>query len=326
MKTVGRCVWIDVAKGIGILLVVLAHTRFPTIGISQWINSFHMPLFFVMAGLCYDENRYSTYWSYFKRKCAVLLYPYISLSLLVIALMGILYLGDDPEVSTYTLLCNMCKGGTTGAFWFIWVLLEVELCYAILAKCVVRTSERLIFCALCGTVAVSLTGKHLPYLLDIMMLALPFYGVGHCFRPVLFEPNKKLITILVLLGAIQITILYFAFPYKVGFAANDLHVPYLFFILAVTGTASVSGVSMLMSRVDKCRYVMRVLVFLGKNSIIILATHNSLGFCRASWVIRFPWLGVLWSQMIEVLLLLTLLFSLSGPFKNLIRIPPTRKN
>ena len=132
-----RQAWIDIAKGIGILLVVLAHTRFATSGVSHWINSFHMPLFFLMAGLCYDEKRYPTYRSYFKRKCVALLYPYVTLSLLVIALMSVLYLGNDPNFASYSLLCSMCKGGTIGAFWFIWVLFEVELCYAILARCVI---------------------------------------------------------------------------------------------------------------------------------------------------------------------------------------------
>lgn len=82
----------------------------------------------MMAGLCYDEKRYPSYLSYFKRKCAALLYPYVTLSLLVIALMNVLYLGDDPAFSSYSLLGNMCKGGddwrcsffpVPGIVWFV---------------------------------------------------------------------------------------------------------------------------------------------------------------------------------------------------------------
>lgn len=44
-----RIEWIDVAKGICIVLMVVGHTRLPSI-ISNWIWSFHMPFFFFISG------------------------------------------------------------------------------------------------------------------------------------------------------------------------------------------------------------------------------------------------------------------------------------
>ena len=318
-----RYEWIDIAKGIGIILVVLAHTRFATVAVSQWINSFHMPLFFMMAGLCYDEKRYPSYLSYFKRKCAALLYPYVTLSLLVIALMNMLYLGDDSAFSSYSLLGKMCKGGTIGAFWFIWVLLEVELCYALIAKCVNHADGRLILCTISGVVGVSLAGTHLPYLLDIMLLALPFYGVGHYMQRFLLTSDLKIAWFLLPFGVIQFMVLRFAFPYTARFVANNLYVPYLFFMLAFAGTFFVSSLSMVIARLGQWRYgifARNVFVFLGKNSIILLATHNALGICRASWITSYPILGSFWSQLIEFALLISLLFLLSGPMNSLVRI------
>ena len=46
-----RIAWIDAAKGIGILLVVLGHTFNIPVWLHNWIYSFHMPLFFLLAGL-----------------------------------------------------------------------------------------------------------------------------------------------------------------------------------------------------------------------------------------------------------------------------------
>ena len=40
---------VSIAKGIAIILMVLAHTRFSEYG-NYWINMFHMPLFFFFAG------------------------------------------------------------------------------------------------------------------------------------------------------------------------------------------------------------------------------------------------------------------------------------
>lgn len=42
--------WLDIAKGIGIILVVIGHCVFPN---HLLIDSFHMPLFFVLAGLTF---------------------------------------------------------------------------------------------------------------------------------------------------------------------------------------------------------------------------------------------------------------------------------
>ena len=47
-----RIEWIDVAKGICIVLMVVGHTRLPLI-ISNWIWSFHMPFFFFISQVAY---------------------------------------------------------------------------------------------------------------------------------------------------------------------------------------------------------------------------------------------------------------------------------
>ena len=57
--------WVDIVKGIGISLVVIGHTRLSGSFIGDWLNSFHMPLFFIIAGFCFDESRYPNYKSYF---------------------------------------------------------------------------------------------------------------------------------------------------------------------------------------------------------------------------------------------------------------------
>lgn len=46
-----RIVWIDIAKGLGILLVIAGHLFLYDSKISAIIFSFHMPLFFFFAGM-----------------------------------------------------------------------------------------------------------------------------------------------------------------------------------------------------------------------------------------------------------------------------------
>jgi len=46
-----RVTYLDLAKGIGIILVVLGHMENINAGLRTWISSFHMPLFFVISGM-----------------------------------------------------------------------------------------------------------------------------------------------------------------------------------------------------------------------------------------------------------------------------------
>lgn len=68
---------IDLAKGIGILLVVLFHTSFQyTSHCREFVYGFHMPLFFYLSGIVYNPNHYS-FSSLLKKKGKTLLLPTI---------------------------------------------------------------------------------------------------------------------------------------------------------------------------------------------------------------------------------------------------------
>jgi fucose 4-O-acetylase-like acetyltransferase len=74
-KTItNRINWIDIAKGIGIFLVVLGHTGIP-VKLSYWIYSFHMPLFFFISGMCFDISKYQSFKSILLKKSKTLLLP-----------------------------------------------------------------------------------------------------------------------------------------------------------------------------------------------------------------------------------------------------------
>ena len=57
--------WLDIAKGIAIILMVIGHTSIPNIA-SNFIYAFHMPLFFIASGLffsvsCFNEHSFFKY-------------------------------------------------------------------------------------------------------------------------------------------------------------------------------------------------------------------------------------------------------------------------
>jgi fucose 4-O-acetylase-like acetyltransferase len=71
-----RIEYIDIARGIGILLVVLGHNDFSLVSPFAYkvIYSFHMPLFFFLSG--YFLNTAVGFWSFFKKRFNALIKPY----------------------------------------------------------------------------------------------------------------------------------------------------------------------------------------------------------------------------------------------------------
>ena len=75
--------WVDIVKGIGIILVVMGHAGCPVLphGI---IYSFHMPLFFFLSGLFINRQCEKDFCTYVKKNFRSLLLPYFYFNILSI--------------------------------------------------------------------------------------------------------------------------------------------------------------------------------------------------------------------------------------------------
>lgn len=78
-----RIEWVDIAKGIAIVLVCLGHRNVPG-WLTKWIYSFHMPAFFFLAGYTTRYSSYKGWVDFLKRKTRGLIIPYLSLGLVYI--------------------------------------------------------------------------------------------------------------------------------------------------------------------------------------------------------------------------------------------------
>lgn len=68
-----RLSYLDILRGIGIILVVFAHIYINNHVVYDWIYSFHMPLFFLAAGMVYKEK---AIWIDLKRRIQTIVLPY----------------------------------------------------------------------------------------------------------------------------------------------------------------------------------------------------------------------------------------------------------
>lgn len=75
-----RIEWIDIARGIGIILVILGHIGIGKIG--KFIYSFHIPLFFFLSGYCFSGNGIDIK-DFLKKKVKKLIVPYIFIGIVI---------------------------------------------------------------------------------------------------------------------------------------------------------------------------------------------------------------------------------------------------
>lgn len=107
-----RKLWLDMAKGIGVILMVVGHTPIPGV-VSDFIYAFHMPLFFIASGFTSDYTKHKTVLSYARHKAHTIMLPFIIYSVIVVCLM--LLMDNNAVISL--------SGGWGGyALWFIPVL------------------------------------------------------------------------------------------------------------------------------------------------------------------------------------------------------------
>ena len=90
-----RLRWLDLYKGLAILLVVLGHMNIPARA-SQLIYSFHVPLFFIASGYVMALGRPTAIRTFLARRWRSLIVPYLVFSLLgLLALLPMLPPGAD---------------------------------------------------------------------------------------------------------------------------------------------------------------------------------------------------------------------------------------
>ena len=109
-----RLLWLDVAKGITIILMILGHTSIPWY-VSNFIFAFHMPLFFMASGWCTNWAK-DYYGAFILRKLRTLGIPLLAYS---VAVIFIAWLAEYQEIGLRGVLV---KGWEGYALWFVPVL------------------------------------------------------------------------------------------------------------------------------------------------------------------------------------------------------------
>lgn len=165
MNNANRKVFIDIAKGIAIILMVIGHSSLPTM-INRWIFAFHMPLFFIVSGWTTNWEKY-TLRSFIQRRLNSLILPFFVYSSIVLVV-HVIYGWMSFDEFIY-------KGWGDGyALWFIPVLFLSSLMAKLLYDLKVKLGGAIFMLCLIMILFAGLDLRHYHILLPWCISTVPY--------------------------------------------------------------------------------------------------------------------------------------------------------
>lgn len=254
-----RYEWMDVAKGIAILLMILAHTSVPE-PVNRFIFAFHMPLFFIASGYCTNWYK-NKFLQLVVHKSRTLLIPFFIYSALVL-LIGV----PTGQMD----LIGVLKGGWPSNCYPLWFV-PILFFSLILAKGIISFhNEKLrLFVWLSMAVLGSILKYkliYLPYTLSPVFYASFLLIAGTYAKKLerfIINPQWWVLVSCFIITAI---ISYF---WKVNMSWNTINPVFFITLGAFAGTYMVFGISSIIER--KMHFSTRILTFFGKETYVLLA-------------------------------------------------------
>lgn len=285
-----RIEYIDIAKGIGILLVVMGHNDFALVSpfFYKLIYSFHMPLFFFVSGMLFKNE--IPFIEILKRRYQTILKPYI-VTLLLIFIMTVSFTRVNFDVATGRLIKALYSNGhylDWVQLWFLPHLFALNVFAYIFFQLTRFLKSKwinlglLFFCLVIGVqsiglfwpIKLSLIGQNLtlfglPLSIDLILVSGFFFVLGsEVYKNV---PENFFSSLTTFLGSITILILMVLFlPQTIDFNTRSFQSLPINTAEALLGIIFILALSKQIERIPKLSPFFQ---YIGQASLIILIFH-----------------------------------------------------
>ena len=292
-----RLTYLDVAKGIGILLVVIGHVyafnrqivdRFFVI----WLYSFHMPLFFIISGMLIAYKDEKDIWKFVKKRIKGILIPYVFFSIFSIIVFAIVN-DFSREIFVQNVKATICGVGID-TLWFLPALFFGEVIFFVLRNLLKNKYVICIISAIIYTLGNFMMKDYglICLFLGRICIAVGFIMIGNYTMNLIRKRNMPWY------GLIVIAILSAILTKINGLVdLNNLvfnnHILYL--INSLIGTYLILEISKLID-IDEITYW-------GRNTLIVMATHLNIIYIVFNKILGIHSFGYVTGMIVFVLLL-----------------------
>ena len=269
-----RIIWIDILKGIGILLVVVGHSSIMGDHIdilSRFIWSFHMPLFFLVSGVLFNPSKHNNLGKFIAARFNSLIIPYFFFAVLTLVFLEPLRLIVD-HISLIDSIKRIASQLLLGeAFlmpeWFLPCLFVTEIWFYLVQR-VARTAIKAVVVsgviAAIGLILIYQGYRTAVWGLSTSLVTVFLYALGCFSRPYLyyFDNFNGFRFYLIVIFLFIITILgALSAPEHTDLWSSKFQPTFL--LTSITGTI---GCALLANRIGNNRF----LEYLGRNSLMIM--------------------------------------------------------
>lgn len=281
-----RLSWIDVAKGIGIILVIYGHALNAQ-SLRYLIYSFHMPLFFLLSGLVFRHVEHEKFTTFLKKDFTNIILPYLFFASATMIIWLITMNPEDrSQFAILKQLFGILYGSGTGGFlsynvalWFLPCLFVTKIIFwwmTSLRKEIFIVASLFISSIIGFVASIYFPKLYLPYGLEIAFTAAVFFGAGYFFlghaRSVLEFIAKRSILVFILSSIIMVivaTISFDTYGFQADMRTNSMYNYFYFYIAAAAGILAIVALSRKIN-------ANRLLEYLGKRSMMLFVWHTML--------------------------------------------------
>lgn len=278
-----RLDFIDLVKGVGMLMVIYLHISINYSGnpyhgsdADRMIHSMFMPVFFIVSGMFFSIRNPFKVW--IKQKIKRLVVPFICFYLLTYLLnciiCGIFHIQTKNEFHFYDVFAVFYKDVfPNSAIWFLLAIFWSSLMFYVLLE-YAKNGIYLLGGVILSSVIGLLLGFHsvnIPLYIDTAFTAVPFLYFGWLMKKgdvILriknIQTNRKYI-IVFCIGAIG-TIVDFCIGEGISMVNNSYSNPLVLYGGAISGSLAVMSFCFLIGKFP-------LVSFIGRNSMIVLCTH-----------------------------------------------------
>ena len=270
--------WITIAKGLGIIFVVMGHfipkgiTPNYYIDIKNLIYTFHMPLFFLLAGLLYNYLKYS-YIELFFNKLKRLIYPFISVAIfffLIKYLAGLFFEMKHPMTLEHVfIILTDPRESYMSLLWFVYTLFLIFMVYPLIKKYI---SNNFIILGCFILLNLLFSHKSIVYTSSVIgdvLEYIPFFIGG-----IILRENKKFKERTINGKPVTIFIMLILFVLSYWIMPEFKEVYYSKFILGIIGSFLMFNISYSIATYHEENFLRKALLYTGISSMTIYLFHN----------------------------------------------------